>query len=147
MNFHDLRDALTDAVAAGKIGVPVAMRVNLQLADAAVNLSAALEAVIDLAAPVLDGPPTTLNARLNNEPDQWNVLMQTAAGKTLFVTIGKDAGRVSSMTLSVTGNHGVIRLEGAEECEPPDSRTTASSQKWQDAVENSHRQRSVVSVS
>ena len=55
MNFNDLRDALTDAVAAGKIGVPVAMRVNLQLADAAVYLSAALEAVIDLAAPVLDG--------------------------------------------------------------------------------------------
>lgn len=133
MNLTELKSALAQAVATGKLGTPVSARVHVQLAEAACDLPAVVGGVLQMLSPAFDEPPARVRARKHPDTGQWNVLLQTATGKTLFVTIGCGSRPVASLELFVLGNHGIIQLQGGDAFawEPRDERTVA----WTNAVD------------
>lgn len=110
--FHEIHQSLTAAMATGKIGEQVSVRVHLQLPPANADLNAALDSIIAMTDPAVSQPMTKLQSRVHADGNQWNVLLQSANGRTLFVTLGRGSVQEATLELLVVGNHGVIRLEG-----------------------------------
>ena len=148
MTFDELQITLTDALASGKIGTPVAARVHLQFPDADADLAAALATVAATFEPILDGLLTTLRCRQGSDLNQWNLLLQSEKGRTLFVTLGRASVPAATLNLLVIGNHGVIRLEGGEDFEPGGfgDPSQQERQRWAEAVETANRRQLLVSL-
>ncbi|HUG90850.1 MAG TPA: hypothetical protein VML55_08460 [Planctomycetaceae bacterium] len=113
MTLDDLARALDGAVAAGRIGTPVALRVHAVL-PAGGDLVAALAALMRRLAEPLFGPPGRLTARRDADERQLHALASYPSGPTVLVTLAATRSRDPSLELLVVGNHGVIRLEGGE---------------------------------
>lgn len=140
MTCSEVQSALADAVRTGKLGTPVAARVHVQLVDDAVEPDAVLAPVLEMLRPCFDHPPASVRAREHASEGQWNVLFQTAAGGTVFVTVGCGAANAPGLHLLVIGNHGVLRLEGAECFRPGDlSAAAPAPQAWSAAITESLR--------
>lgn len=141
MTLDDLERTLTDALSTEKIGTPVALRLHLQLADPAANLAQATAALMGLAETVFSQAPSRLTARTRDEtPRQWNLLCDYADGQTAQLTLGCGATASSTLHLLLVGNHGVVRLEGAELFDETSlSATDEETNRWQQAVTSSTR--------
>jgi hypothetical protein len=146
MTIDGLRNALTAAIATGKIGTPVALRVHAIVASDSFNPAAALDAVIGLADTTFSSKPQRLTARSGGAGKQWNVLMNYAGGQTLSFSIASSPDRSAGncLHLLLIGNHGIIRLEGAEllnvcSCGPPKNVVY-----WRRQMTDSHISNSVV---
>lgn len=124
MTFEELQAALEQAHATGKVGTPVAARVHLQLPEPTTDPAMVLTSVLRMLSPCFTDTPNTL--RVRSASTQWNILLQTPAGRSLFVTIGCAAVTRSTVHLLVVGNHGIIRLEGSDDLRfsPTDSAST-----------------------
>jgi hypothetical protein len=146
MTIDELRNALRQALETGKIGVPVSLRLHCQLADREVDLVSALAAVLPLAEDCFSTAPVSLAATQDAGQRQLNVMLQYAAGSTVFVTVGRGSAVRNRLHLLVVGNHGVVRLEGADAFDAGNVGTTADSQRWRAPVAESLKRREAVSV-
>jgi hypothetical protein len=137
MTLDDLDRTLTDALSTGKVGSPVALRLHLQLADSAADLAQATAALMRLAETVFSETPSRVTARTRDEtPRQWNLLCNYPGGQTVQLTLGCGAAASSTLHLLLVGNHGVVRLEGAELFDDTSlSATDEETNHWQQTVE------------
>ena len=80
--FAELHQTLTAALATGKIGTPITVRVHLQLPEPVADLNAALDAIITTTAPAFSQTLDTLQSRVHADGQQWNVLMRSTNGRS-----------------------------------------------------------------
>jgi hypothetical protein len=94
-----------------------------------------------LAETVFSQAPSRLTARTRSEtPRQWNLLCDYSGGQTAQLTLGCGAIASSTLHLLLVGNHGVVRLEGAEMFDETSlSATDEETNRWQQAVTSSTR--------
>ena len=119
ISLHDLRSSLQAALATGKAGEIVNVRLHWQLplSDAApttspISLLTALLQAVDLCDVALKLGPTTWRIRLSSNARLVHAMGVDDRGRTLIVSIADDSDSLAQLT--VFGNHGVIRLDHAE---------------------------------
>ncbi len=147
MTFDELNQTLTEARAGGKIGVPVSLRLHLQLSNPQADLMAALLAVIQMARPLFGAEPSKLMARGDSTGPQLNVLATFTGGQTLLLTLGRGAVERATLDLLLVGNHGLIRSEGAELFAEPVFTVPETVGQWKSWVDKSLRQNVSVDLS
>jgi hypothetical protein len=140
MTRNQIRTVLNDAISTGKIGDLVSVRVHAQLPGLDTDLAEVLSGLVEMVSVAFPFPAETLRSRSSQDGNQWNVLIQSENGRTLFVTVGRGSAKNANLSLLVVGNHGVIRLESHDEWEfVPDGLVSSSHQSWREAVEQSHQ--------
>lgn len=115
ISLHDLRSSLQAALATGKAGEIVNVRLHWQLplSEAApLTLLNVLLQAVDLCDVPLQLGPTTWRVRLSSNARLVHAIGVDDRGRTLIVSIADDADPLAQLT--VFGNHGVIRLDRAE---------------------------------
>ena len=147
--IDDLSSTLTAAIATGKIGTPVAMRVHAIVAADTFNPAATLDAVIGLADIAFPAKPQRITARSGGAGQQWNVLLNYAGGQTLSFSIASSPDRSAGncLHLLLIGNHGIIRLEGAELINNRLGNSPENVVYWRRQMTDSHTKQSVVHLS
>ena len=151
MTLVDLHKTLTDALATGKIGTPVSLRLHLQLADPSTNLATTMAAVMRIAETVFDIPSATLSAQRDVGERQLNVLIESANGQTVSLTIGRGCTDVATLDLLLVGNHGVVRMDGTEffdeaSLESPVPAADQDGRDWQTPLETCLTTNKVVEI-
>lgn len=114
MTLDEIHQTLLEAVNTGKVGTPVALRLHLQLVSTDVDPYLLVAELLQLCEPLFGEEPVRVMARNNNDGRQLNLLFETAAGRTISITIGGGSTTQAFLSLLLIGNHGVIRLEGAD---------------------------------
>jgi hypothetical protein len=114
MTLTELRAALAQAVATGKLGTPVSARVHVQLAESECDLPSVLGGVLRMLSPAFDEPPARIRARKHASAPQWNLLLRTTTGRTIFITVGCGSRATAALDLLVVGNHGIVQLQGGD---------------------------------
>ncbi len=147
MTFNDLRRTLSEALSTGKIGTPVAIRMHVQLADSNVDPLMLLATAMQTVEQVFSARPARLMARENADGRQFNVLLNYAGGETVMLTVGRGSAKTASLNLLLIGNHGVIRLEGAELFEATAADFTADVDPWKSPIEQSLERNEAVALS
>ena len=109
-----LEETLGEAVATGKIGTVVSVRVLLHLPDETADLESAASVVLALAARLLGSDAGSLVTRGHESGRQLNLLLRLDAGGIASVSVTAGSVPQLELALLVVGNHGMIRLEGAE---------------------------------
>ena len=145
MTLDDLRQTLNQAIETQKIGTPVSLRLHLQLADPQADLISTLAAIMHLADPFVATKPATLVARQEANGRQLTVLLENSQGRTIFLTVGRGSIGTASLYLTLVGNHGVVRLEGAElfdetSVQEFSSKHSVDHAEWRTCVEESFGQ-------
>jgi len=135
MTLDELHSALDDALKAGEIGVPVSLRLHVQLAAADTDAVGLLSALMPLAERAFGSQPQRLMVRRCENADQLSVLFDYAGGQTCFVTAGKGCTKHSSLQLVLFGNHGVVRLEEGQLVEPESFRETGDAKRLRELID------------
>ena len=154
MTIDDLRRALAETVERGTMGVPVALRVCMQLPALNGTLRDVWSLALEIAGSALPNHrPRRLHAqktRHGANGRQLSTLVSCDRGETLSITIGCGSAAKPSLDLVLVGNRGVVRLEGGEEliADPnaTEGGTRIDPQLW-DAVERSVKERRALDVS
>lgn len=136
MNFDEVKGTVLKAVDSGEVGTPVALRLHLQQPPSKSALAARVEALLQLAGDVFGVTPSKLTARGNAGGKQLSILFEYASGQTLFVTVGS-AAQQATLHLLLVGNHGLIRLEGAELIGGFTTSAASNSAGWQSKIDES----------
>lgn len=146
MTIDDLRRALTVAIATGKIGTPVALRVHAIVASDSFDPAAALDIVIGLAGIAFPTKPKRMTARSDPAGRQWNVLLNYAGGQTLSFSIASSpaCSGGNCLHLLLIGNHGIIRLEEAELFDDCSEKSMENVVYWRQHMTDSHTHNSAV---
>ncbi|MEC9008749.1 MAG: hypothetical protein VX311_02235 [Planctomycetota bacterium] len=113
-SIAQLEETLGEAVTTGKIGTVVSVRALLHLPDEQADLETAASVVLGLAGRVIGSDAGRLVTRGQESGRQLNLLMRLDAGGILSVSVTRGSSSQVELVLVVVGNHGVIRLEGAE---------------------------------
>lgn len=138
MTPTDLCTALDEALKTGKLGTPVAVRLHWQVPCLEnEDWPGWLETVLQMLSPCFDQPPVKVQARQHPAVPQWNILLQTEAGQTIFLTLGRQAAPAPSLQLLVTGNHGTLRLEGEPLCQPAGAEPSPQFRHWWSVIRQS----------
>jgi hypothetical protein len=147
--IDELQDAMTAAIATGKIGTPVALRVHAIVTSDSFNPAATLDAVIGLAGTAFPTKPQRLTARSAGAGQQWNVLLNYAGGQTLSFSIASNPDRSAGncLHLLLIGNHGIVRLEGAELLDDCSGESPENVVYWKQHMTDSHAKQTVVHLS
>ncbi|MBQ18594.1 MAG: hypothetical protein CMJ65_15885 [Planctomycetaceae bacterium] len=109
-----LQETLAAAVGTGKIGTVVSFRALLQLPDGDTALDTAAAAVLATAESLVGSEPGSLSVRRHASGQQLNLLLRFDGGPIASVSVTGGVVDAVELALVVVGNHGVIRLEGAE---------------------------------
>ncbi len=120
MTLDELNSTLSAALARGKVGTPVSLRLHLQVTESNNDSVALLALLMPLLQTAFGSPPNRLLTRRNAVADQLTVLFNFATGQSAMVTCGCGSARRTSLQLLLVGNCGVIRLEGGELFESTD---------------------------
>ena len=113
-SIAQLEETLGEAVTTGKIGTVVSVRALLHLPDEQADLETAASVVLGLAGRLIGSDAGSLVTRGQESGRQLNLLMRLDAGGILSVSVTRGSSSQVELVLVVVGNHGVIRLEGAE---------------------------------
>lgn len=145
MTFQSLFATVRDAVATGKIGTPVSLRLHADFPDASMDLGAVVDTIMTETGPLFPAARWTVMAKRNASGRQLTALLQNDAGRTVFVTLNCGGTRAARLSLLVIGNHGVLRLEGGDEIDGSfvESAPDAS---WRSAIEATIAQKVAVVV-
>ena len=109
-----LEETLAQAVATGKIGTVVSVRALLHLPDETADLESAAAVLLALAGRLLGSDAGSLVTRGHESGRQLNLLLRLDAGGIVSASVTRGCASQLELALVVVGNHGVIRLEGAE---------------------------------
>lgn len=133
ISLHDLRNSLQAALATGKAGDIVNVRLHWQLPLAGEGSTAAgsrlletLLSAVDLCDVALKLGPTNWRVRLSADARLVHAMGVDDRGRTLIVSVADAADSLAQLT--VFGNHGVIRLDHAELTTDPEQ--VRSNQIW-----------------
>tara|TARA_B100000029_G_scaffold444228_1_gene463856 strand:- start:1483 stop:1899 length:417 start_codon:yes stop_codon:yes gene_type:complete len=111
-----LERTLGDAVATGQVGKVVSVRALLHLPGDDCELELAANTVLTLGAGLVESDIETATRASRNHASgcQASVLAHFANGRIVSVTVTRGSAERLELSLTVVGNHGVIRLEGSE---------------------------------
>ncbi len=109
-----LEETLGEAVATGKLGTVVSVRALLHLPGEEPDLEAAASVVLALSGRLIGSETGSLVARGHRSGRQLNLLLRLDAGPIVSVSLTRGSVAQLELALVVVGNHGVVRLEGAE---------------------------------
>lgn len=143
MRFDRLFAAIHDAVATGKIGTPVAVRLHAHFSNPQTDLAAAFETVMAEIEPLFPAAQWLLMARRSASARQLTLLLKNDAGRSVFVTLTRGGSRTFSPSLLVIGNHGILRLAGGNDFSEA-LLNAASGTSWKSAIEASLAQTAAV---
>jgi hypothetical protein len=153
VTLDELHAALTESLAHGTVGVPVALRIHLQYSDPRTDLFRGWGSALGLAeAAFPNARLTKLFAQRESNGGQLNVLATCSGGQTLLVTLGRGSAARPLLELVLVANRGIVRLEGEEFFEPedfePDNVDPIGTQQhhWHAAIERSLREHAAVDV-
>lgn len=146
MTLNELNSTLSETVSSGKIGTPVSLRIHLQLPDSQVDLIAALAAVMRVALPLFQTNARTLMARRDSARGQLTALFSLAGGQTVLVTVGRGIVDNGCLHLLLIGNHGTVRLEGAEQFDEESLVFPDGPNPWKSPIEESLSGQAVVEL-
>lgn len=111
VTFDDLAQAIRNAIQAERIGVPVSVRLHWEFEEAPVDLRAVADSAIALADAALKFDEPVWRERPQETGKTLNLLGSDKRGRTALLTLV--AASEPSISLTVYGNHGVVRLEDA----------------------------------
>jgi hypothetical protein len=137
MTFDDLSAKLLPAVVCGKIGTPVSLRMHVQLTDSRADLIQTLANAMHVAASVFTAQPATLMARRDANRSQLNLLFSYTNGQVVMLTVGCGSAESPSLHLLLIGDHGVVRLEGAELFDAAEMQSPPDAAQWRSPVATS----------
>ncbi|HAB12127.1 MAG TPA: hypothetical protein DCE47_10600 [Planctomycetaceae bacterium] len=109
-----LEETLAEAVATGKLGSVVSVRAMLHLPGEESDLETAASVVLSLSGRLVGSETGSLVARGHGSGRQLNLLLRLDAGPIVSLSLTRGSVDQLELALVVVGNHGVIRLEGAE---------------------------------
>jgi len=115
MNLEQLRSALKQALATGRAGQPVALRLHLQTGTAAATTEQLLACLMPVVSDVFGDEPQRVLARSATDSGQLNLLLEYEQGATVLVSVVALGQSRPCLHVILIGNHGVIRLEGGED--------------------------------
>lgn len=146
MTLAELEWALLETIRQGEIGVPVALRVNCQFGD---RLTSALAGAVSLTHLVQtafsESAPARLHARTTSDYRQLTVLASFPLGQTFFLTTTAIDGAPPAFDLLLSGNHGIVRLEGGDLFDSVSSTEVSVDQSgWKTTIERSLREQRAV---
>lgn len=145
MQLAVLEQTLLEAVAADRIGTPVAFRMHAQLAEPQADLAGLCTAGLQIAGKLLQSPPSRLYAQQNAGGNQWQILVNYASGATVSFNVGRGAVRENRVNCLVVGNHGIARLEDDAEFLPP-GKPLPQQNLWSERIAESVRRRGPVEI-
>ena len=144
MQLADLEQTLLQAVAADRIGTPVAFRLHAQLAEPESDLAGICAAGLQVAEKLLGARSSRLFAQQNSGGNQWQILVNYSSGATVSLTVGRGISTQNRVNGLVVGNHGIARLEEDSEFVPPPLPLQRG--VWSDRIEHSLRTRAPVDI-
>ena len=109
-----LEETLEEAVATGKLGSVVSVRALLHLPGEEPDLETAASALLSLSGRLVGSDPGSLVVRGHGSGRQLNLLLRLDPGPIVSLSLTRGSVDQLELALVVVGNHGVIRLEGAE---------------------------------
>jgi|AP95_1055475.scaffolds.fasta_scaffold179244_1 hypothetical protein len=109
-----LEETLGKAVATGKIGTVVSVRLLLQLPESSADLESAASVLLGLCGRLIGSDAGSLVTRGHESGRQLNLLLRLDAGGIASVSVTRGSSSRLELDLVVVGNHGVIRMEGSE---------------------------------
>ena len=109
-----LEETLEEAVATGKLGSVVSVRALLHLPGEEPDLETAAAVLLSLSGRLVGSDPGSLVVRGHGSGRQLNLLLRLDAGPIVSLSLTRGSVDQLELALVVVGNHGVIRLEGAE---------------------------------
>lgn len=104
-----VENSVRDAVATGRIGQPVNVRLHWQAGPQVEDIKHVADTAMHLAESVLGLEDATVTTRPAEGGELLHALMQDRQGRSALISVC--AGKASTLSLTVYGNHGVIRLE------------------------------------
>jgi hypothetical protein len=114
MRIEELQDTLCNVVASGQIGTPVALRLHVHVSKSDLAAIPAEPACFDIAELVFGQTSGKDVTRENSDGRHRSTLRTYPSGQTLLITTTAGLSRTSRMDLLLIGNHGIVRLEGAD---------------------------------
>ena len=115
MNLEQLRLALQQALATGRVGQPVAVRLHLRAGTDTATTEQLLACLLPVVSDVFGDTPQRVLARSGADSGQLNLLLEYELGATALVTVVALGDASPCLHVILVGNHGVIRLEGGED--------------------------------
>lgn len=110
----ELQQTLSQILATGQIGTPVALRLSLQLPQPHADLTSYGAACLEWAAEVFANEPARIATQQHARGQQQNLLVSFRGGQTVSVSVGRGAIDRERLDCLLIGNHGMARLEGGD---------------------------------
>lgn len=145
MTLEELQAKLRLAVAEGRIGSPVALRMHLNSGRADEDLQSHVLATMRMARELFDSLPERLMVR-GDFDRQATVLVTYASGATLFATLNRAAVDSSNIQLLLIGNHGIANLEPAEWIPESLPEESTAALQWRNSLAQSHETGKAVAI-
>ena len=146
MNLSELQSTLVSAVASGKIGTPVSLRVHAVVAEDSLDPATFLDRISGWGATVFKAEPVRLTARVHATGRQWNILLNYPGGQKALITLASSPATAGDLHLVLVGNHGMVRLEGGESFDTSPEATIPRAEFWQQRLTASHAQNGPVDL-
>lgn len=140
--LEELMRSLEQSLATGNIGVPVSARVRIVTPDA--DPQQVFAAIMKLLSRVWSLDRFSLRAIQHATGIQTDVQIHLSAGPTISVTLVRSPAGQSSCKFLLTGNHGMIRLEGEHEFQFQTPKLDMEGEKWVQLLQESLGHQEVV---
>ncbi len=110
----DFEKTVKEAIKADKIGLPVALRLNLQLVDSSENLESVQQWCYQLAETLFQSKVKSNSSNEKKTVQQFSSIATFQNGATLSCTIGFLNSGISQLQFLLIGQKGIIQSEGLE---------------------------------
>jgi len=150
-SFDATVNRVTQALATGKIGRPLAVRIVAHIAVDHGWLERLTRAALDQAAVWIDAPWVSLSAAGSIQRGEITTLLRFASGATALVSVGSCGAGTPILETVVVGNRGVLSSEGTDAqridiTTPPADRNTPQAEQLFEAAIAASERRCVVTA-
>lgn len=114
MDLLTLEQTVEQALKTGKIGTPVAMRLNLQVTENSKSLKSLKQWSERFATAIFQSEIKSVSTNRHWDASQSSSIVLFENGATLSTTIGQQSSDNSVIQFLLIGNQGVIKSEGLE---------------------------------
>ena len=140
MTLSELIQAARQALAVGKVGTPVSLKIWAQFVGTAAEVPDRIADLLARFAPLLDDPPESLLATGADGDRHGQALLSTVRGRSAVVAVNA-AGTEASVRFLLVGNHGVLQLTGNSDLEDESPGEAAAASVWKAALEAARQTR------
>ncbi|GAB4158249.1 MAG: hypothetical protein Tsb009_35460 [Planctomycetaceae bacterium] len=114
ITVDQIRTTLEQALATGKPGVPVSVRVHCELSEPLADPAVLIPQLLELVQPAFDHTDSSVQCRSTQDTSSWNILLVSKNGRTLFLSLAGNVSWNPKLHFTVIGNHGILRLQSSD---------------------------------